>query len=110
MIIGNGRLQFKRKVTGSAAVDSETGYPVRRTGDTWGDPVPCQIVPNKHDNLGRVNGQHFTTASYQIYIERGLLEKSEQIRVFTDEGSYFLEFSVISVEVLQAVDEVLILV
>lgn len=110
MIIENGLLQFKRKKTGSAAVDPETGYPARRTGDTWGDLIPCQIVPNKYDNLGRVNGQHFTTASYQIYIDRYLLEDSEQIRIITDEGSDFLEYSIISVEVLQAVDEVLILV
>lgn len=107
MIIENGTIEFKVKTGGG--VDPETGYPAAPAVE-WGEPVPCQYIPNKNSFLGRSNGEHFTVASYQILIDAMHTVESEQLRLKDASGREIGQFSVISHEFLQAVDEIRIMV
>lgn len=104
MIIRNGTIEFKSKSGGG--IDPVTGHPIKPTSSSWGDPIPCQYSSNKHNNLGRVSGEHFTIASYAVLIEEQPLEESEQIRLTDDAGNVVGEYSIIEVEPLEAVCEI----
>lgn len=107
MIIQNGHIQMKRKSGGG--IDPETGYPAKPTA-AWGCPIPCQYTPNKRDNLGKTaSGQAFTVAQYTILVEEQPLE-GEQLRLTDLCGKVVGEFSVMSVEPLDAVCELRIMV
>lgn len=105
MIIPNGTIELKQKTGGG--IDSTTGYPIAST-TAWGNPIECQYLVNSRDNLGRASGEAFIRASYTILIEQQQLN-SEQLRL-TDEGGVVREFSIISVEQLDAVCQTKILV
>lgn len=109
MIIQNGYIEVKRKTAGG--IDPETGYPVKPSEVSWGNPIDCQYTANKYNKLGVVNGEHFTAAQYSILIEEQPLGEFDQIRL-TDSrtGKSLGEFSVIQVEPLEAVCELRILV
>ena len=106
MIIPNGTISFKHKSGGG--IDPATGYPVKPTA-TWGDDIPCQYLVNSHDNLGRSNGEAFTRASYTVLLEQQPVD-SEQLRMTDASGAVVGEFSIISVEQLDAVCQTKILV
>ncbi|MBQ2189075.1 MAG: hypothetical protein II401_11040 [Bacteroidales bacterium] len=107
MIIQNGTIEVKNKTAGG--IDLNTGHPVK-SASTWGEPIACQYTPNTHNNLGRtVNGQHFTQASYVVLVEEQEFA-GEQIRLKDKNGREIGEFSVISVETLEAVCELRILI
>lgn len=110
MIIQNGYIQVKQKA--AAEYDPETGYYKKPTAKpTWGERIPCQFIQNTHNNLGRVNGEHFTAATYQILIEEQQPSfTAEQVRLTSVEGREIGDFSVISVEPLEAVCETRIMV
>ena len=107
MIIQNGTIEVKRKTGGG--IDSETGYPQKPGSVSWGEPIPCQYSANKRNNLGRVSGEHFTVAQYEILIEEQPFT-AEQIRLKDLAGKSVGEFSIIQVEPLDAVCELRILV
>lgn len=107
MIIENGTIELKQK-KGGGGIDPETGYPVKASF-TWGEPIPCQYSANKYDNLGRVNGEHFITASYTVLIELQTFE-AEQLRLKDRSGKLVGEFSIMQVEPLDAVCELRILI
>lgn len=107
MIIENGTIEVKRK-TGGGGLDPVTCYP-KKAEASWGEPIPCQYIPNQHNKLGVVNGEHFTIASYTVLIEEQEFN-AEQIRLKDLNGNVVGEFSVISVEPLTAVCEIRILV
>lgn len=107
MIIENGTIEPKVKSAGG--IDPTTGYPIKPTQPQWGTPFSCQYVPNSHNNLGRVNGEHFTTATYTVLIEEQPFT-AEQIRLKDLQGNVIGEFSVISAEPLEAVCEIKILI
>ena len=92
MIIQNGTIEVKRKTGGG--IDPE---------------IPCQYSANKYNQLGRVNGEHFTTAQYSVLIEEQQFT-AEQVRLKDRAGNVVGEFSVISVEPLEAVSELRIMV
>jgi len=107
MIIQNGTIEVKVKTAGG--IDLETGHPVKSASE-WGAPIACQYIPNTHNNLGRtVNGQHFTQASYTVLIEEQDIT-GEQIRLKDMRGNVVGEFSILSVEPLEAVCETRIMV
>lgn len=109
MIIANGTIEFKRKTPGR--INPETGHPVKATEIAWGEPIPCQYIPNNRNNLGRVNGERFTTATYTVLIEEQPLPGSEQLRLKDRDGKNLGEFSLISTpEALEAVGEIKILI
>lgn len=107
MIIPNGTIQVKRKTAGG--IDPATGYPVAPTAE-WGEPVPCQWAANKCDRLGRVNGEHFTVAHFSILIELQHFAGVEQVRLRDLSGRELGEFSIMSVEPLEAVGQLRIMV
>lgn len=107
MIIQNGTIEVKRKTGGG--IDPDTGYPQKPDTVAWGDPIPCQYSAIKYNQLGRVNGEHFTTAQYSVLIEEQPFA-AEQVRLKDRAGNVVGEFSVISVEPLEAVCELRILV
>lgn len=107
MIIQNGTVEIKQKTGGG--INSDTGYPNKPGSVSWGEPIPCQYSANKRNNLGRVNGEHFTVAQYEILIEQQPFT-AEQIRLKDLAGKSVGEFSIIQVEPLDAVCELRILV
>lgn len=107
MIIQNGIIELKQKTGGG--INPETGFPNKPTSEAWSNPIPCQYYANKYNNLGRVNGMNFKIASYTILIEEQPFN-GEQVRLKTLDGNMVGEFSVISVEPLDAVCELKILV
>ena len=107
MIIPNGTIEMKRKAAGG--IDPETGYPVKSGAVEWSEPVPCQYAANTHNWLGRVRGEHFTVAQYEIYIEEQPFD-TEQIRLRDRAGRVIGEFSVMEVSLLETVCELRIVV
>lgn len=104
MIIPNGTIEMKRKTP--TGIDRKTGYPVRPSEAQWGDPIPCQIVPVKHDALAMTKqGEAITAATWQVYVDEQRLE-GEQLRLSREDGSVIGEYSVIHFEPLQAVCEI----
>ena len=109
MIIENGTIEFKKKTPGK--IDPETGYQQKATEVGWGEPIPCQYLPNNRNNLGRVNGERFTRATYTVLLEEQPLPDSEQIRLTDRSGKPLGEFSLIAPpEALEAVGEIKILI
>lgn len=107
MIIQNGTIELKRKTAGG--INPSTGYPVASTA-TWDSPIPCQWLVNNHNNLGRSNDEHFTLAKYIILIEQTNAVDSEQLRLTNRNGKVLGEYSIISVEQLDAVQQTKIIV
>lgn len=107
MIIANGSIAIKTKTAGG--IDAVTGYPVVADDVSWSSAIPCQYSANKHDNLGKVNGEHFTIAQYSVLIEASKFS-AEQVRLTDEDGSVVGDFSVISVERLPAVGQVKIMI
>lgn len=107
MIIQNGTIEPKVKTGGG--IDPVTGHAVKPSTASWGEPIPCQYIPLTHNRLGRVNGEHYTAATYQVLIEEQPFE-AEQLRLKDMDGSVVGEYSTISVRPLEAVCETEILV
>ena len=105
MIIANGTIERKNKV--AMGIDPATGYPIVPKAVTWGEPIPCQYVAAKHDWLRQVGGEHYTEASYDIYIEEQPFD-AEQVRLRDKYGNLVGDYSIIQVKPLQAVCELLI--
>lgn len=105
MIIANGTIEVKSKTGGGL---NENGYP-KKAEATWGKPIPCQFIPNKHNKLGVVNGEHFTVAQYTVLIEEQEFN-AEQIRLKDRSGNELGEFSIMQVEPLEAVCEIRLII
>lgn len=99
MIIANGTIRTKNKAAGG--IDPETGFARPSTG-SWSEPIECQYMANKYDNLASAEENRFTLASYSVLIEQQPFN-SEQVRLCDREGNVVGEFSVIQVEPLDAV-------
>ena len=106
MIIANGYIETKIKTGGG--IDPETDHPVAPSV-SWSTPIPCQYRANKYSNKGRVNGEAFTIASYEILVDEQPFD-AEMLRLQSDNGKMLGEFSVIEIEPLQAVSQLRILV
>ena len=105
--VPNGTLEVITKTGGG--IDAETGYPVPASV-SYGDPIACQIVPVKRDNLARdSHGEAYTGESYKVYIVQRPFP-DERVRLKGRDGGVIGEFSVISAEQLDAVCETLITV
>lgn len=109
MIIENGTIEFKLKAP--SPIDPETGLPKPAAKTAWSDPIPCQIIPNTQNLRGRVNGGHFTVASFVVLVEEQRLPASEQVRLTWSDGKTIGEYSLIAPpEPLQAVCEIKLMV
>ncbi|MGL5913930.1 MAG: hypothetical protein ACRCZB_07165 [Bacteroidales bacterium] len=106
MIIANGAIQQKYKTGGG--LNPETGYPNKPSVE-WGEPIPCQYRANKYNNKGKVNGESFTVASYEILIEEQPYF-SERLRLLNANNELVGEYTVIEKEPLDGVCQIRILV
>ena len=107
MIIANGHIECKHKTGGG--IDPVTRFPVRPEV-TWGDPIPCQYIPIRHDFIAvSPQGENYTLATYTILIEERPFS-AETIRLTDRCGKVLGEFSVRQIEPLEAVCEVRITV
>ena len=70
MYFENGTIQAKIKTGGGFDSDN---YPIKPAGE-WSKPIPCHIKVNRKNNLGKQNGNSFTVASYEVFIEADLYE------------------------------------
>ena len=107
MIIPNGHIECKLKTGGG--IDLVTRYPAIPEV-SWGEPIPCQYIPARHDFSAVSQGEHYTLASYTILIEERPFT-AERIRL-TDHrsGRVIGEYSVRQTEYLDAVCQVRITV
>lgn len=108
MIIENGFIQIKRKAGGG--IDTDTGMPIA-PAVSFSKPIRCQWFANTFSWRGRtMQGGHFTQASYEILVELDENVDGEQLRLCDASGREVGQFSVISVEPMQAVGQYKILV
>lgn len=97
MIIPNGHIVFGSSVVGG--VDSD-GYPTAAV-EAWGNAVECQYLPN--NNLqAHHNGEAITAQSYVVYIEQMDIP-SERVKLLDRSGKEIGQYSLLSVEHLEAV-------
>ena len=101
---GNGTIQ---KIVKTGGGIDENGNPIRPT-ETFSEPIPCRIVTNRKNNLGRHNGNTFVIASYKVLIDMQPFD-AERVKL-TRKGNDLGVFSVISTEYLETVGSVEILV
>lgn len=106
MIIPNGTIELKYKTP--SGIDPTTGYPIKASS-VWGEAVPCQYLIGSHDDLARTSGEAFVKASYDVLVEQQPIV-SEQLRLTDRHGEVLGEFSILSVEQLDAVCQTKILV
>ncbi len=99
MIIPNGTIELQ-SVTGGG-LDPETGLPSRGEA-VWGEAVPCQFSPVRQDYRAIVDGEPARTLSFSILIEMQPFT-ADRLRLRDREGTLLGEFSVESVEPLEAV-------
>lgn len=103
MIIVNGTISIKTK-TGGGLVN---GNPIRPS-ETWREPIPCNIKTNQHNNKGKVNGNDFEIASYEVLIEAQSFD-TDRVKLVRN-GKDLGEFSVQDIEPLGAVGTIKITV
>lgn len=109
MIIANGTIEIKEAT--EATLDPATGYPVTEQEDAWGAPVPCQYVALSQNRIGMVDEEHYTLASYEIFVEDAFSSSgSGRIRLSDLDGTQVGEFSVKQIVPLDAVCEVKLIV
>lgn len=107
MIIANGHIECKVKTGGG--IDPVTRFPAE-TEVSWGEPIPCQYVPARHDAMAvSRQGDSYTLAAYTILIEEQPFT-AERIRLTDRQDVVLGEFSVRQTEPLDAVCEVRITV
>ena len=103
MIIQNGTIEVKVKCGGG--IDAETGHPVA-SSHTWGCPLPCQYVSISQNLRATSNGEHHVAENYMVLVEeQPFCTTGEQVRLKTTYGCIIGEYSVASIEYLEAVCE-----
>ncbi len=107
MIIPNGTIEVQNLTGGG--LDPETGFPTTGAA-TWDEPVPCQFSPVKQDYRATVDGEPAKTLSFSILIEQQPSFKADRLRLQDSAGTLLREFSVESVEQLEAVGQTRIIV
>ena len=101
MIICNGHIRLITKSGGG--IDPETGFVIKTTR-SWGSPIECQYRANEYNNKGKTDGNTFVVAKYEILVERQEIS-SEQIQLSDKSGNILGEYSVVSIDQLDAVDK-----
>ncbi|MDR1197534.1 MAG: hypothetical protein LBK94_00785 [Prevotellaceae bacterium] len=85
----------------------ENGNPAQPS-ETFGEPIPCRIKTNKRNNLGKVDGNRFVVASYEVLID---IQPFSANKVKLERlGNNLGNFSVISTDPLDVVKAIRILV
>jgi len=110
MIIQNGTIQAIG-MSGEGQFN-EKGYPVKRTTEVVGDVIPCQYTANQYNNFGRTKqGESFVAAQYSILIEQPQQPfTAARLRLKDMAGTALGDFSIVSVEALEGVCQLRIIV
>lgn len=103
MIIANGYIEIKRKTGGG--IDTTTGYPIKPEAE-WGGAIDCQYSATRYNNLAMSGGEPYRDAAYSILIEEQPLDGAEQLRLHDKDGNVVGEYSIVSIEPLDAVCEI----
>lgn len=106
MIICNGTIEAKRKSGGG--IDPTTGYPVA-CEVSYDEPIACQYLIAKLDRQALQGGVPATEASYEVLIEMQPFD-ADQVRLTDIHTGEVGEYSVISVEPLEAVWQLRIII
>lgn len=103
MIIPNGTIEVKAKSGGG--IDPTTGHPIGASFE-WESSIPCQYIPIAHDKQAVSGGEHYTLATYMVLVEeQPFCVTGEQVRMKDKNGDVVGEYSVRSIEYLEAVCE-----
>lgn len=97
MIIANGYIEFDQSV--AAGVDGN-GYPIPAV-EKWSETIECQYILS-HNLQARNNGEATTIKSYVVYVEQMNIP-SERVKLYDRNGVELGQYSIRSVEHLDAV-------
>ena len=100
--------QIKKKVVTGGGIDSETGIGEPVT-TSWSDPVPCKYYATELDNKGRYEDGKFHQSSYTITTENMDFD-ADFVRLFDNRGKLRAEKEVISIETLDLVQRIKIII
>lgn len=107
MIIPNGTIEVL--TTSDGGLNPTTGFPTKPK-ETWGAKIDCQFSPVRQDYLAKtVNSEPYSALSFSILIEAATFT-GDRVRLSDRDGNSIGEFSVVSVEPLEAVGQVRITV
>lgn len=101
MIIINGHIKGKTKTPGGFDDDGNPIKPV----EAWSDSIPCRYVPNRNSLKGKQNGNAFTIASFEVYVEAQDFP-FEQLRLIDLSGVQIGDYSIMWKEFLDAVNAI----
>lgn len=102
----NGTISAKVRTGGG--IDPETGQPIQ-VSSFWDVPVSCKYKANTLSNRGRYEGGTFKMASYEITTPVMDFQAS-MIQLFDSRNNLVCEKEVMSLEVLEYVQRVKIIV
>lgn len=104
MIIENGYIRTQATTGGGL---NEDGDPIP-LDTAWSGPIPCNIRTNQRNSKGKVNGNTFEVASYEVLIE---MQPFDAVRVKLERAGVELgEFQVQDITPLDSVDAIKITV
>lgn len=106
MIIANGTIEPKQKSGGG--IDPVSGHAIPASVG-WGQPIDCQYSFSRFDWQAQKRGEPITQRSYSMLIEEQIFT-AEQIRLRDRSGNIIGDFSVRSIEPLEAVCQLRIIV
>jgi hypothetical protein len=107
MIIENGTLKYITGATGGGL--GANGKPVKRE-DVWSAAIPCNVRTNNRNNLGKKEGEAFIVASYIVLIDYRTGFNPGRVQLTDNEGREIGEFPVISIETLDSVNAIKLVV
>lgn len=108
-IIPNGTIEVRQKTVGG--IDTTTGYAAKPSEATWGDPIPCQYLPQQYNALATTgNGEHVTEQEYEILLDEQPFSGKQVRLTDTATGEVLGAFSVKQIEPLWAVCQIRLVV
>lgn len=103
------RGSISSKIKTGGGLDPETGGPIP-VSSWWSIPVECQYKANELSNKGRYeNGGTFQQASYEITTE-DMDFTASIVKLINNRGSEVCQKEVISIEVLEDIQRVKIVI
>ena len=105
-MIVNGYIEEKSTTGGGTDLN---GRPVKVT-DVWGTPIEAHIILNSQNNRGTYQDGKFTVATYIIIIETVEGFAPKRVRLTNFHGGGIGGFEVQSIEYLDAVQQIKIIV